>query len=66
MRAFRLLMPHVPKPTRVTLCPFFSDDVMPSVRASIAVAAAVRVMPASVAILPINSCLFMRFTSFRS
>jgi hypothetical protein len=30
MRAFRLLVPHVPKPTRVTLCPFFSDDVMPS------------------------------------
>src|SRR5688572_20886343 len=59
VRAFRCDVLKVPKPTNVIASPFFNDFVMPSISESTAAAAPAFEEPVSLAILAINSCLFM-------
>lgn len=59
LRAARLETEKVPKPTSVTLSPFFKVLVTASTKASMAVFACVFVMPDSSAICAINSALFI-------
>ena len=59
VRAALLDTEKVPNPTRVSLSPFFKVFVTPSWKESRAAAAATLVMPASSAILLINSALFI-------
>src|SRR5262245_1776271 len=58
--AFRLETLNVPKPTKETASPFFSERVMLSMSESTAAAAVVFVIPVSLAIFDTTSCLFMR------
>jgi hypothetical protein len=55
IRAFRFEIVKVPKFTRETRCPFFSDVVTAPVKASRAVPAATFVIPAEAAIFAISS-----------
>src|SRR6185295_16310121 len=59
VRAALLETEKVPKPTKVSLSPLFKVLVTPSWKESRAAAAATLVMPASSAILLINSALFI-------
>src|SRR5437762_1011624 len=60
LRALRFAVLNVPNPTNDTESPFLNDFVMPSISESTAAAALVLVMPVSLAILTITSCLFMK------
>src|SRR3546814_3279454 len=57
--ALRLLTENVPKPTRRTSPPFFSDEVIASKTASTALLASPLVRPLESAPVAIRSCLFM-------
>lgn len=61
LRAARSDTENVPKPTSVTLSPFFSDVITVLVNESSASLACDFVTPASFAILSINSALFILF-----
>src|SRR3989344_7550090 len=59
VEALRLLTANVPKPTRRTSPPFFSEPVIASKTASTALLAAPLVRPLESATAAIRSCLFM-------